>query len=95
MNLEVNLMNYGREQIRIIRSLLLETVIILTGDYIKRPDWNYFCFALTHKETLDGYIVLKLYQEEGILKGHILDIYSKFNIKMVNKLINLNLNKQK
>lgn len=49
----------------------------LNWRYLQRPDWEYTCFALYENRTLKGYIVLKLYREEYILRGHIIDIFAQ------------------
>ena len=47
----------------------------LNWRFIERPDWWYYPYGLYEGETLKGYVVLKCYQEEGILRGHIVDIF--------------------
>ncbi len=51
--------------------------IYLNWRYLRRPDWQYFPFALYENGTLRGYIVLKLYREEETLRGHIIDIFAR------------------
>ncbi len=50
--------------------------IYLNWRYLSRPDWKYFPFALYQDNQLKGYIVLKLYQEDTTLRGHIVDIFA-------------------
>jgi len=45
--------------------------------FLQRPDWDYFPFALYDNNQLKGYVVLKLYREEKILRGHIIDIFAQ------------------
>lgn len=51
----------------------------LNWRYLQRPDWKYYPFALNDGDSLKGYIVLKLYREEEVLRGHIVDIFSRKN----------------
>ncbi|MFC1585759.1 GNAT family N-acetyltransferase [Fibrobacterota bacterium] len=48
----------------------------LNWRYLQRPDCTYYPFGLFREGKLAGYTVLKLYQEEDILRGHILDIFA-------------------
>ncbi|MCP4218897.1 MAG: GNAT family N-acetyltransferase [bacterium] len=45
--------------------------------YMERPDWDYFPYALYEGDTLIGYVVLKLYREGDVLRGHIVDIFAR------------------
>jgi len=51
--------------------------IYLNWRYLQRPDWKYFPFAFYDNNILKGYVVLKLYREEEILRGHIIDIFAR------------------
>lgn len=48
----------------------------LNWRYAGRPDWTYFSFGHYQHGNLKGYAVLKLFKEEKILKGHIIDIFA-------------------
>lgn len=48
----------------------------LNWRYARRPDWTYYPFGYYQDDTLKGYVVLKLYREGHILKGHIIDIFA-------------------
>jgi hypothetical protein len=49
----------------------------LNWRFIQRPDWWYFPYAVYRQNRLTGYVVLKLYREDDILKGHVVDIFCK------------------
>lgn len=53
----------------------------LNWRYLQRPDCEYFPFGVYQENVLKGYIVLKLYREEKTLRGHILDVFGKFDDK--------------
>lgn len=44
--------------------------------YKERPDWVYHSFGVYQKNSVRGYVVLKLYREENILRGHIIDVFA-------------------
>ena len=48
----------------------------LNWRYADRPDWTYYSFGYYPQGILKGYVTLKLFMEEKILKGHILDIFA-------------------
>ncbi len=48
----------------------------LNWRYLERPDQKYYAFGLYEADTLTGYVILKLYQDAAVLKGHIIDIMS-------------------
>lgn len=45
--------------------------------FTDRPDWWYFSYGVYDGDRLKGYVVLKLYREEGTLNGHIVDIFAR------------------
>jgi hypothetical protein len=47
----------------------------LNWRFIHRPDWWYFPYAVYRQKRLKGYVVLKLYREGDMLRGHLLDIF--------------------
>jgi hypothetical protein len=48
----------------------------LNWRFIARPDWEYYPLAYYEDNVLKGYVVLKLYREADVLRGHIVDIFS-------------------
>ncbi|MFH0861119.1 MAG: GNAT family N-acetyltransferase [Candidatus Altiarchaeota archaeon] len=65
----------------------------LNWRYIQRPDWKYFPFGVYKGKTLGGYTVLKLYREDKILRGHILDVFTCSGDKdTLDKLVDGSLN---
>lgn len=51
----------------------------LNWRYVQRPDWDYFPFGFYENDELKGYVVLKLFREERMTRGHIVDIFGSFN----------------
>jgi len=49
----------------------------LNWRFIDRPDWWYFSYGHYEGDRLKGYIVMKLYREEEMLRGHIIDIFAR------------------
>ncbi|MCU0286322.1 MAG: GNAT family N-acetyltransferase [Acidobacteria bacterium] len=49
----------------------------LNWRYLQRPDWEYFPFAFYENNNPAGYVVLKLYREEDVIRGHIVDIFAR------------------
>ena len=58
-------------QISVIRD-----AAFLNWRYLERPDQKYYAFGALEGNSLAGYVVLKLYKDGEILKGHIIDILS-------------------
>lgn len=58
-------------QISVIRD-----AAFLNWRYLARPDQKYRAFGAYEAERLVGYIVLKLYRDELVLKGHIIDLFT-------------------
>jgi len=48
----------------------------LNWRFLDRPDQKYFAFGAYESGELKGYVILKLYKDSKILKGHIVDILS-------------------
>ena len=60
----------------------------LNWRYLKRPDWKYYPFGIYQNEELKGYVVLKLYKEDKIIRGHILDVFTHLgDTDTLNKII--------
>jgi len=57
--------------------------VVRNKDYLNwrynRPDWKYFHFGIYEKNEIKGYTILKLYKEDKIIRGHIIDVFSHFN----------------
>jgi hypothetical protein len=51
--------------------------VYLNWRFIQRPDWWYYPFGYYEGHNLKGYVVLKLYREDDILRGHIVDIFAR------------------
>lgn len=47
----------------------------LNWRYAERPDHRYYIFTLYYNKKNIGYMVLKIYKEKKILRGHIIDIF--------------------
>lgn len=60
----------------------------LNWRYTERPDYNYHLYKFTIKEKVCGYVVLKIYKEKELLRGHIIDIFYNNNLKIFNDIIN-------
>lgn len=55
--------------------------------YSERPDHKYHIFKFTKKNIIKGYYILKIYNENKLLKGHIMDIlYDKRDIETLNEI---------
>lgn len=59
-----------------------EIAVVRNAEYLKwrfanRPDWDYYYFGCYDENRLSGYVVLKLYREEDLLRGHIIDIFAR------------------
>ncbi len=67
--------------------------VFLNWRYLQRPDWEYFPYSLYENDKLKGYVVLKLYREEEVLRGHIIDIFAEKNdARTLEQLIDHSLN---
>lgn len=45
--------------------------------YLSRPDVKYYPYGFYRDNNLKGFIVLKLYQEDKVLRGNVLDIFAR------------------
>ncbi len=60
----------------------------LNWRYAERPDHKYFIFTLYRKKVNIGYMVLKIYKENNLIRGHIIDIFvTQKDLKYFNYLI--------
>jgi GNAT superfamily N-acetyltransferase len=48
----------------------------LNWRYLMRPDWLYYPFGYYEDSQLKGYVVLKIFREDRVKRGHIVDIFS-------------------
>ena len=55
---------------------VIRDAAFLNWRYLERPDQKYYAFGLYEDNALAGYVILKLYKDSEILKGHIIDIFS-------------------
>ncbi len=53
---------------------VIRNAVFLNWRYIQRPDQKYHAFGAYEGDVLVGYVILKLYKDGEILKGHIIDI---------------------
>ena len=51
----------------------------LNWRYSDRPDIHYYKFGVFERDKLLGYCILKLYNEDKILRGHFIDIFTGKN----------------
>jgi len=51
----------------------------LNWRYLDRPDVPYHAYGVFNENMLEGYCVLKLYQEEKTLRGHFIDLFTSHN----------------
>ena len=58
------------------RISVIRDAVFLNWRYLERPDQKYYAFGIYEDNTLAGYVILKLYKDGEILKGHIIDILS-------------------
>lgn len=55
---------------------VIRDMAFLNWRYLERPDQKYYAFGAYEGKKLVGYVILKLYRDDKILKGHIIDIFS-------------------
>jgi hypothetical protein len=53
----------------------------LNWRYLDRPDINYYAYGVFDGSRLEGYCVLKLYQEGETLRGHFIDLFTSIDNK--------------
>lgn len=59
--------------------ILDRNIKFLNWRYLSRPDKKYYVFGHYIDKKFKGYCVLKLYKEDKILRGHIIDIIANKN----------------
>ena len=62
----------------------------LNWRYLSRPDAKYYAFQfLDSKKIISGYVILKVYNEANIKRGHIIDImYNSKKLEIFNQILN-------
>jgi len=55
---------------------VIRDAAFLNWRYLERPDQKYYAFGHYEDDSLAGYVILKLYKDAQIIKGHIVDILS-------------------
>ena len=55
---------------------VVRDAVYLNWRYLERPDQKYYAFGAYENDKLVGYVILKLYRDDKILKGHIIDIFN-------------------
>lgn len=65
------------EQVKDVRPILvIRDAAYLNWRFLERPDQKYHAFGAYEGDALVGYVILKLYRDDQILKGHIIDVLS-------------------
>ncbi len=55
---------------------VIRNAAYLNWRFLERPDQRYFAFGSYEGDKLVGYVILKLYRDEKLFKGHIVDMFS-------------------
>ncbi len=58
------------------KAIVIRNADFLNWRYMARPDVSYYAYGAYDHNKLVGYCVLKLYQEDKILRGHFLDLFT-------------------
>jgi len=66
----------------------------LNWRYLSRPDKKYYAFQfLSSKKIISGYVILKLYQDANVKRGHIIDLmYDSKGPEIFNQILNFSYN---
>ena len=59
----------------------------LNWRYLGRKDFTYQVFGVFNGNQLEGYCVMKLYQEEQTLRGHFIDIFTSIDNRLCGSLL--------
>jgi len=57
--------------------IVIRNSAFLNWRYIDRPDAPYYAFGAFDGDILEGYCVLKIYQDENLLRGHFIDLFTQ------------------
>lgn len=60
----------------------------LNWRYFERPDYKYKVFVVKKNKKILGYFVLKIYREDKIIRGHIIDCFYDKNSNVFGKIVN-------
>ncbi len=69
------------------KTIVIRDDRFLNWRYISRPDIQYHVYGAYDQEKLVGYCVLKLYQEDKILRGHFIDLFTIPGEKMYGRFL--------
>jgi len=58
-------------------AIVIRNSAFLNWRYLDRPDVPYYCFGAFNGDDLEGYCILKLYQDENTLRGHFIDLFTQ------------------
>ncbi len=67
---------------------LKRTNDFLNWRYFDRPDYQYKVFKFVKNNNLIAYVVLKIYKEDKIIRGHIIDLFYDKKTNVFNEIIN-------
>ena len=59
------------------KAIVIRNSAFLNWRYLDRPDVPYYAFGAFNGDILEGYCVLKFYQDENILRGHFIDLFTQ------------------
>ena len=59
------------------KAIVVRNSPFLNWRYLDRPDVPYYAFGAFNGDDLEGYCILKIYQDENILRGHFVDLFTK------------------
>ena len=60
----------------------------LNWRYFERPDYKYKVFIVKKNKKILGYFVLKIYREDKIIRGHIIDCFYDKKSNVFGKIVN-------
>ncbi len=60
----------------------------LNWRYFERPDYKYKVFVVKNNKKLLGYFVLKIYREDKIIRGHIIDCFYDKRSNIFGEIVN-------
>tara|TARA_B100000963_G_C22618773_1_gene668768 strand:+ start:554 stop:1531 length:978 start_codon:yes stop_codon:yes gene_type:complete len=66
---------------------LKRTVEFLNWRYFDRPDYKYKVFKFFKNKDLIAYVVLKVYKENKILRGHVIDLFYDKKANIFNEIM--------
>ena len=59
------------------KAIVIRDSDFLNWRYLDRPDANYQAYGVYSDNVLKGYCVLKIYQDEKVLRGHFIDLFTQ------------------